>query len=195
MQSNYVVRAITVCGLACVVAGPATALASEGFASEVQASQTRTHTNNDGNTVEVRRNRNTNEEGDTRYRRGYRVIDSEGDIVSRGHDRGRVDADGRRAHAQRREHVDEAGNRHQQRRRAQADGEGNARVQRHRRTLNADGDVTQRARGSARRAADGQRVKRNQRQFTDQRGRKTDVRKRVRVDANGNRNVRRTVRR
>lgn len=175
-------------GLACLAANPI-------FASEDGNSATnKTFTAPNGNTVEVRKVERENDNGDISKRRGFKVTDPEGELVRRGHDRVRVNADGSKSRAQRRERVDADGNTYQKRRRAHADGEGNVRGQRHARVKDADGNITRRARSSGKRSADGSRVKRNQRQFTDRQGRKTDVRRKVRVDNQGNRHVKRKVR-
>ena len=168
--------------------------ASPAFAEADKTVENKTFTAANGNTVEVRKVQRENEAGDVSKRRGFKVTDPDGELVRRGHDRARINADGSRSAAQRRERVDADGDVYQKRRRAQGDGEGNVRAQRHARVKDADGNVTQRARSSGKRAADGSRVKRNQRQFTDSQGRQTDVRRKVRVDNQGNRTVKRRVR-
>lgn len=187
IKSNLRATTLSTLSLACLAAAPT-------FAEVGNNGQTQTYTAPNGNTVEVRRVRHENADGDVVKRRGFKVTDEDGELVRRGHDRARINADGSKAGAQRREFVDADGNLHQKRRRAQTDGEGNARAQRHARVKDADGNVTKRARSSGKKFEDGSRVKRTQRQFTDSQGRKTDVRRKVRVDSQGNRRVKQRVR-
>ena len=171
---------------ACLIAVPT-------FGDVANTDSTETFSAPNGNTVEVRRVHRENEAGDVSKRRAYKVTDASGDLVRRGHDRARINADGTKSGAQRREFIDQDGNTYAKRRRAQADGAGNARAQRHVRVKDSEGKTTKRARSSGKKFADGSRIKRNQRQFTDAQGRKTEVRRKVRVDNQGNRRVQRRV--